>query len=218
MGTKPAAPTDILFDLDDTLYPHASGVWQAIGERIDQFMVERCAIPPDQVVRLRAEYFHSFGTTLNGLRLHYGIDPFEYLRYVHDIPLECYLQPDARLDQMVSQLPQRKTIFSNSDESHTRRVLRQLGIERHFDLVIDIVALGFVNKPNPAAYRTALRLLGSPSPRQCVLVDDQVRNLTPAKDLGLITVLVGRGEPGEGVDFRIDHILDLAAQVPVLGA
>jgi len=137
---------------------------------------------------------------------------------VHDIPLECYLQPDARLDQMVSQLPQRKTIFSNSDESHTRRVLRQLGIERHFDLVIDIVALGFVNKPNPAAYRTALRLLGSPSPRQCVLVDDQVRNLTPAKDLGLITVLVGRGEPGEGVDFRIDHILDLAAQVPVLGA
>ncbi|MGA2112733.1 MAG: pyrimidine 5'-nucleotidase [Anaerolineales bacterium] len=218
MDTETAIPTDILLDLDDTLYPHTSGVWQAIGERIDQFMIERCAIPPSQVVRLRSEYFYSFGTTLNGLRVHYGIDPFEYLRYVHDIPLELYLQPDPRLEKMLSRLPQRKTIFSNSDEGHTRRVLRRLGIENLFDRIVDIVALDFVNKPNPDAYRTALRLLGFPRPRQCVLVDDQVRNLAPARDQGWITVWVGQGQAGEGVDYHIEQILDLPKQVSILGA
>ena len=213
---KAASPTDILFDLDDTLYPRTSGVWQAIGERIDHFMVERCGISPEHVSSLRAQYLNSFGTTLNGLRLEYGIDPFEYLRYVHDIPLERYLRPDDRLERMLSLLPQRKTIFSNSDAVHTRRVLRQLGVESHFGQIVDIVALDFVNKPDPEAYRTALRLLGSPDPGRCVLVDDQMRNLIPAKEQGWITVWVGQGSAEATVDLRIDSILDLARGFPSL--
>jgi putative hydrolase of the HAD superfamily len=217
MRPEPEGPTDLLFDLDDTLYPRTSGVWQAIGERIEQFMTERCGISPDQVASLRAQYLNSFGTTLNGLMVDYGIDPFEYLRYVHDIPLERYLHPDSRLQKMLSLLPQRKSIFSNSDKYHTRRVLRQLAVESYFDQIVDIVALDFVNKPNPEAYRIALRLLGSPSPNRCVLVDDQVRNLLPAKDQGWITVWIGQGPAEEGVDFHIDRILDLAEIVPALG-
>lgn len=220
MEADSARPTTILFDVDDTLYPHSSGVWEAIGARIERFMVERCAIPPDLVPQLRAEYLHSFGTTLNGLRVHYGIDPFDYLRYVHDVPLERYLQPNEDLQRMLSRLPQRKTIFSNSDQNHSRRVLRRLGIEDQFDGVVDIVALNFVNKPNPEAYRTAMQLLGLPVGGQCVLVDDQVRNLKPAMDLGWITVWVGEGQggDGEGAGFRIERIADLAEQVPILGA
>ena len=40
---------------------------------------------------MREQYFVTFGTTLNGLRANHGVDPEEYLAFVHDIPLDRLL-------------------------------------------------------------------------------------------------------------------------------
>ena len=64
-----------LFDLDDTLYAAQCGLWAAIGERIDLFMVERLGLAPDSVVAQRRHYLETFGTTLNGLRREHALDP-----------------------------------------------------------------------------------------------------------------------------------------------
>jgi len=45
---RPMLFTTLFFDLDDTLYPPATGLWEAIGSRINLYMTERMGFPPEQ--------------------------------------------------------------------------------------------------------------------------------------------------------------------------
>jgi putative hydrolase of the HAD superfamily len=197
-----------LFDLDDTLYSAHTGLWGAIGERINRYMIERVGLDPAQVTALRDHYLNAFGTTLNGLRHDYDIEPQDYLDFVHDLPVENYLQPDPALNAMLARLPLAKSIFTNSDARHVRRVLDRLGVTRHFTHIIDIHTLDFVNKPEPAAYDRALAIVQA-RPPECMFIEDSVRNLLPARAVGMLTVLVGGVALASGVDYHIAHILDL---------
>lgn len=185
----------LFLDLDDTLYPHGNGVWHAIGDRITQFMVERLGLTQVEAVRLRQHYFARYGTTLNGLRIHYQIDPADYLGFVHDIPLADYLLPDRELQTMLESLQVQRVVFTNADRGHAERVLGALGIGDCVARIIDIYALEFVNKPEPASYLRAMELSGCPRAEACVLVDDMPRNLYPAAGLGMTTVYVGPESP-----------------------
>ena len=163
-----------------------------------------------EAARLRQVYFDAFGTTLNGLRHDYGIDPAEYLAFVHDLPLERYLEPSPELDQMLARLPLRKVIFTNADAPHARRVTERLGIAEHFERIVDVHSLNFFAKPDPRAYETVLALTGAAS-AECVFVDDAARNLVPAHELGMTAVLISPAiDPlPAGIDHQIDSILDL---------
>jgi putative hydrolase of the HAD superfamily len=198
-----------LIDLDDTVYSPQCGLWAAIGERIDRYMVERLDLAPGTTAAQRKHYLEAYGTTLNGLRHDYAVDPHDFLRFVHDVPVARYLGANAELDAMLGRVPLTKVILTNADAAHARRVLDCLGVAHHFDRIIDIHALDFINKPDRRAYERALALIGARA-EQCLLVDDAVRNLRPAHELGLLTVLVGPAGPlPEGVDFRIGSILEL---------
>lgn len=207
-----------LFDLDNTLYPADSGLWEAIAERINLYMTERMRLRPAEATAVRRRYLTAFGTTLNGLRLEYAIDPADYLNFVHDLPLADYLHPQPALDAMLARLPLVKGIFTNADAPHVERVLNQLGIRRHFAHIIDLLALDFVNKPEPLAYRRALDLLAA-APSECLFVEDTARNLLPAHELGMRTVLIGPASEERGVDYTIPDILELENVLrPDLGA
>jgi putative hydrolase of the HAD superfamily len=204
-----------LFDLDDTLYGAATGLWAAIGRRIDLYMIERIGLDAAATGAMRRHYLETFGTTLNGLRHEYGIDPADYLAFVHDLPLERYLTPSPLLEQMLGRLPLRKVVFTNADSAHAQRVLDRLGIAAHFDSIFDVNELEFVNKPDPRAYRRVLALSQAQA-SECVFADDAIRNLVPAHALGMRTILV-RGPDGvlpagvlpAGVDHQIGSILEL---------
>jgi putative hydrolase of the HAD superfamily len=198
----------LLFDLDNTLYPDSSGLWEAIGHRINLYMIEKLGMDPHEVTERRENYLNAFGTTLNALRHYYQVDAGEFLDFVHDLPLEKYLQYDQALDQMLGRLPLRKAIFTNADAPHAERVLSILGIAGHFERIIDIRALEFVNKPDFRAYEKALRLI-SADPEECIFVEDSLLNLLPAKKMGFLTVLVRDGDAAEGADCRIRRIVDL---------
>jgi putative hydrolase of the HAD superfamily len=206
----PGDATHFFFDMDDTLYPPASGVWRAIGSRINRFMIERVGFPEEDIDSRRQEYFHRYGTTLNGLRKEFAVDPLEYLKFVHDVPVEELLKPDPRLQAMLREMPQRKFIFSNADRPYIQRVLNALGVAGFFEEIIDIVRTGFVCKPLPGAYAIALDTAGSPPASDCVVVDDLVRNLDPASKLGMITVLVNHPLPNGALHHQIDSIYQLA--------
>ena len=200
----------LLFDLDDTLYARASGLWPAIGQRINAYMIERMGLGAEAARNLRHMYLEQYGTTLNGLRAEHGIDPTEYLAFVHDLPLEQYLEPSPELDLMLARLPQRKVIFTNADAPHAERVIQRLGVTKHFERIIDVHTLNFVNKPNPRAYQQVLDMVGA-APAACLFVDDAVRNLQPAHTLGMTAVLISPagGALPPGVDYQIDSILEL---------
>jgi putative hydrolase of the HAD superfamily len=205
----------ILFDLDDTLYPTSAGMMQEISTRMSEWMMSRLNIPADDVDRQRQDYWARYGTTLRGLYVERQIDPQDFMNFVHDVQIEKYLQPDSRLDTMLSQLPQIKAIFTNAPADYARRVLGVLGIEKHFAKMFDINFIAFQSKPASSAYEKLIATLPVRAD-ECMMIDDTSRNLVPAKKLGMQTVWLDYGnnrhgsEGKESADFIIQSIYNVA--------
>jgi len=206
----------IFFDLDATLYPASSGLWTIIRDRIFKFMIEQLQIPVSEVPELRDHYWKTYGTTLEGLRIHHQVRPEEYLEYVHNIALENYIEPDFDLKQNLSTLPQELWVFTNSDFRHANRVLDRLEIQDCFMGVIDLYALDFIVKPNPDAYYKAFEIAGVSNPADCLMFDDLIPNLSTAKQLGVTTALVGENGQDQDIDYYLGTIQDLQKILPEL--
>jgi putative hydrolase of the HAD superfamily len=202
----------VLFDLDNTLYPKSTGLMQAIGKRMNLFMTERLGIDAKEVSEKRDGFLKTFGTTLNALRRHYCVDPDEFLNFVHDLPIASYVQYEPALDQMLGRLELRKIVFTNADAQHARRVLSCLGITRHFESIVDIHTLEFVNKPDRRAYLKALDFVCAQA-EECVLVEDHLPNIIPAGQIGMTTVIVGEDAGDGGAHHHIRRITELGELV-----
>lgn len=194
----------ILFDLDDTLYPRQAGIMNQIRTLMLRYMQTRLDLSPKEADQLRHHYLLTYGTTMRGLQVNHQIDPEDFLHYVHDIPLDRYLQSNPELDAVLASLPHEKVIFTNASREHAERVLDQLGIRRHFARIVDIRDMDYESKPQALAYRRICELL-EVEPGECLLVEDNVRNLRPAKALGMTTVLVG--QPEDSTDGVVDYVL-----------
>ncbi|MGC9357308.1 MAG: pyrimidine 5'-nucleotidase [Anaerolineae bacterium] len=200
----------LLFDLDDTLYTNASGLFGEIAVLIEEWLARELALSPEEAYQLHKRYFCDYGTTMAGiLRHHPELDIDDYLEYVHDVDLNPYLAAEERLDAMLTRLPVTKIIFTNAIASWAERVLRALGVREHFDLIIDVRSVDYKGKPRSEAYEMTLDLLGVPG-TDCILIDDQARNLKIASDYGMRTILVRPGgEAGAGVDVAVDSIFEI---------
>ncbi len=200
----------ILFDLDETLYPPQAGIMAQIRDLILRYIRERFDLSPEEADELRRSYFATYGTTMRGLQLERHIDADEFLHYVHDIPLEEYLQPNSQLDAVLASLPQEKVVFTNASREHAERVLAALGIRRHFERIVDVRDMNYESKPRPSAYRRICQMLDA-EPQECLLVEDNVRNLRPAKALGMTTVLVRDGHPeaDDSADYVIERVEEI---------
>ncbi|MBN2318840.1 MAG: pyrimidine 5'-nucleotidase [Acidobacteria bacterium] len=196
-----------LFDLDNTIYPKSCGLMHEIGNRINRYMVERLGIDEDEVSRRRVAFLKKWGTTLNALRRHYSVDPDEFLDFVHDIRLNQYLQKDPALDGMLGRLKLRKVVFTNADARHARRVLSHAGVLRHFEMILDIHMLDFINKPDRRAYSRILDFIDA-RPEECILIEDSPVNIHTAKELGMVTVMVGSEDRVDGAHYHIQRITD----------
>jgi putative hydrolase of the HAD superfamily len=197
-----------VFDLDDTLYSAECGMWLEIRARINKYMVERLGVPEAEAPLQRERYFRECGTSLAGLRHDYpDIDSDEYLAYVHDVSYERYLARDDALARMLNGLMLVKAVFTNADRAHALNVLSALGVEKHFDVIVDVHMTNFVNKPRIGAFNVLFHALGA-EPRECVLLDDQERNLEMARSLGMATILVRPGVSADGVaDFCVPDVV-----------
>jgi pyrimidine 5'-nucleotidase len=206
----------LFFDLDDTLYPAKSGLWDAIRDRMNTYMQKYIDLPISEIIQLRQNYLEKYGTTLRGLQAHYDIDADDYLAFVHDLPLEQYIYPDPDLGKILLSLPQHRWIFTNSDINHAHRVLKILGITDCFQGIIDIRAIDFACKPDKIAYQRALSIASNEDPVYSVIFDDSVRNLIPAREMGFYTVLVGNNKHDTSVDCVVPSLHELHNLLPQL--
>ncbi len=207
MSTSRAGLRFAVFDVDDTLYPPDNGLWDELADRIEQYLVEHMGVNPADSDTVRSKYYREHGTTLNGLMYeHPELDPLEYLAFVHDLRYQEFLRPDPELNRMLADLPLRKAIFTNADRAHAENVLRHLGIQDHFEAIVDIVMLNFVNKPNRTAYEILLSTLNAPA-EACVLVEDSARNIATAREMGMTTILVRPGGTDrDGAHHHVDTV------------
>ena len=203
-----------VFDLDNTLYPAACRLFDQIDWRMSAFIAEELGMDAESARRLQKQYFHRHGTTLRGLMNHHGTDPIRFLDYVHAIDLSM-LSADRVLDRALGRLPGRKLVFTNGSTPHAERVLGRLGIARHFEAVLDIVASDYVPKPEPAAYDRLVERFAI-EPTEAAMVEDIAANLAPAHALGMTTVWLrhadagAHGPPGQTMVEQafIDHVID----------
>lgn len=177
-----------VFDLDNTLYPASSSLFPQIDVRMRQFIAGRLGMALDDAFVLQKRYYREYGTTLRGLMIVHGIEPQEFLDYVHDID-HTVLDAAPRLDAALARLPGRRFIFTNGSERHAISVMDRLGIGARFDAIFDIRAADFIPKPQPACYAAMLARFGIQA-APAAMVEDIHRNLKPAADIGMTTVWV----------------------------
>ncbi|CAN5873810.1 pyrimidine 5'-nucleotidase [soil metagenome] len=178
-----------LFDLDNTLYPEESGFMGQVEGRMTDFVAKVTGLPRDEAFILQKKYLAEHGLTLRGLMLNHGTDPADFHALFHDLSLELLAQ-DPDLVGALSQLPGRRFIFTNADDKHAERVLAHLGLSDLFDDVFHIHSFGFTPKPDPVGFQRMIDAHGM-TPTTTAFFEDSERNLKPAFDLGMTTVLVG---------------------------
>lgn len=175
-----------VFDLDNTLYRADSGVFARIDARMTDFIAAYLNTDRDAARALQKTLYREHGTTLNGLIKLYGIDPEPYLDYVHRIDLSD-LSEDGALASVIATLPGRRYVFTNGCARHATQILERLGLTHLFDSIWDIRTIGFVPKPDPAAYQSIVAQ-GGFAPGEAAMFDDIARNLVEAHALGMTTV------------------------------
>lgn len=178
-----------LFDLDNTLYPAESGFMAAIVDRMTDFVEKVTGLPRDEAFRLQKAYLSEHGLTLKGMMLNHGVDPKDFHAIFHDMSLEA-LAHDPDLLGALERLPGRRLIFTNADDVHAERVLERLGLSHLFDDVFHIGSAGYEPKPSAAAFER-IAAAHDIDPAVTAFFEDSERNLAPAADLGMTTVLVG---------------------------
>ena len=187
-----------IFDLDNCLYPASANLFALIDVRMGEFIQQLLGCGPEEARRVQKSHFHEHGTTLSGLMKAHGVDPREFLDYVHDVDL-ARISADPVLVRAIDRLPGRKFVFTNGDSAYASRVLDRLGLANLWDGLHDIHAMGYVPKPDPSSYSALCELHGI-EPRSALFVEDMARNLKPAKALGMTTVWVDNGSEMGGHD------------------
>lgn len=198
-----------VFDLDNTLYPADSTLYDTIGARMTSYIARAAAVDDAEALRLRELYFHQYGATVVGLQRHHGVDASDFLAHVHDVD-RGVVAPDAALNTLIARLPGRRIVFTNGGGGHAEALLEQLGLATLFEPPFDIEGAALMPKPQPGAYDRLIERFGF-DPAGAVLVEDTLRNLEPAHALGFVTVLVGPVHPAPLPDYVDHHAHDVTA-------
>ncbi|MEE2699229.1 MAG: pyrimidine 5'-nucleotidase [Pseudomonadota bacterium] len=198
-----------IFDLDNTLYPSSCNLLEQVDKKITKYIADFLGIEIDKANKTRKSYYQDYGTTLSGMMLHHGMEPIDYLNYIHDIDLK-EISPNLALDRALSKISGRKIIYTNGTTKHAERILKKLSIHHHFEEIFDIIKASYIPKPSPKAFEEILGRLKIDA-RSTVMVEDLVRNLIPAANLGMTTVWV-RSDQKLALNLKnknkIHHIVD----------
>ena len=193
-----------IFDLDNTLYPARADLFALIDAKMGLYIQRLLGVDAIEARRIQKRYFIDHGTTLSGLMAHEGIDPHNFLDFVHDIDMSR-LVPDPALISSLAKLPGRKLVFTNGDAAYAKRVLAGLGLAEAFDGLFDIHDAQYRPKPHPDAYSGMCKALAV-EPTRSLFVEDMARNLKPAKAIGMATVWINNGSEHGSADASPDFI------------
>jgi len=208
--------TSWVFDLDNTLYPPKTRLFDQIEERMRHFMAHYLGVSLNEADRLRGSYWAQYGTTLAGLMAEHNMHPDAFLEDVHDIDFTV-LDADLRLRELISALPGRKVIYTNGTAPYAQRVSAARGLEGLFDAVYGIEDAGFHPKPRAEAFREVFGKDGLDT-KTSVMFEDEPRNLEVPHGFGLRCVYVGQEPISHGhVHHQTEDLAAFLEQIVASG-
>ena len=178
-----------IFDLDNTIYDINLGLFKKISKRITDFIMSKYSLDIDHARKIQKEYYLKYGLTLRGLIVEKKLEPEEFLDYVHDVE-HPELEKNDQLISKIRILEGKKIIFTNATSKHAKKILKILELEHDFDQIIDIKDLEYIPKPDKRSYKKLLECLNLNKENldKTIFFEDTVKNLIPAKELGITTV------------------------------
>ncbi|GMH32723.1 hypothetical protein BSKO_00557 [Bryopsis sp. KO-2023] len=217
----------VLIDLDDTLY-QAEGIHPEFLTRMEEYMIAEHGFSPEEAASSVHDYYAKHGTTLAGLVASgYPVDVEKFHHMTHTVvDFGKLIRPDPEMRRMLLALKKPKYIFTNANTAHAKRILDILGIS---DIFVDIVSFDTIQssarrkgisdgswvvcKPNPLAFELALEQVNATAGK-VLFLDDSVRNIKAAQDMGIPSVLVHQGDVPEGIEFGIQSLKDFPLVAP----
>lgn len=201
-----------VFDLDNTLYPSHCDLFAQIDVKMTEFVARTLSLPPLEARELQRKYYVEHGTTLSGLMAINKIPPEDFLEYVHAIDL-APLDGLPELAPAIAKLPGKKYVFTNGSRKHAENITRKLKIDHLFDDMFDIIAAGYAPKPEVVAFDRFFEKTGA-DPKRAAMFEDLAKNLLPAHQRGMTTVLIRAGrhwgsspdEPGQPA--HVHHVIE----------
>ncbi len=188
-----------LFDLDNTLHDASHAIFPLISANMNVFIARALGdgvTPASQqaVDAARIGYWKKYGATLLGMIKHHQVIAADFLHQTHNLEeLRSLMRFERGLGRMLRRLPGRKILLTNAPAIYSGKVLRHLGVQRHFShhiAIEDMRVHGQLRpKPSKLMLRRLLRKHGVAAGR-CILVEDTLENLRTAKQVGLHTVWI----------------------------
>ena len=173
-----------IFDLDNTLYRADVEFFSQIDRKMTAFISRYLALQPNEARIVQKDYLAEYGTSLSGLMAVHGMDPAEFLDYVHDVDLSM-LVPDPKLRTYIEALPGRKFIFTNGSKGHAKNVAGHLNLFDLFDGSFGIEDGDYVPKPKRSPYIKFCDIFDI-NPETAIFFEDGLRNLEVPKHMGCL--------------------------------
>lgn len=195
----------LIFDLDDTLYPHSLGYKEHSYQRIPEFCQKYLNLSFEEYAALSKEYFAKYG---NAYKLYQdkGTSFEEYIKYVCDLDMSK-VKYNKELDEKIKTLPHKKIIYTDANLTHTIDTLKQLKLDKHFKDIHTIVEANYIFKSHSKAFENFLKIYNLKA-EETAIFEDNLENLKSAKASGLTTILINEqgGEKPDFCDFMFSYI------------
>ena len=201
----------LVLDLDGVCYGKHNNyslekVFGQVSNRMTKFISEKLKINEKKAKELQTSYFYKYNTSLNGLMIHHGIPPQEFLKYVHNIDLS-FMKKDIIMRNELEQLDMEKFIFTNGSAEHAKNILTHLGVYDLFgrEKVFDIEDAEYVPKPEAKTFDLMTKKFGI-NPKETIYIEDIAKNLSIGHKRGCSTVWLINDEHFGKMDSDKEYI------------
>ena len=202
-----------VFDLDNTLYPAKVDLFSQVDFKMGAYIEKMFDVSYAEAKKRQKHFFKKHGTTLRGLMTEHGIEPQEYLNFVHDIDFTV-LKPDEALNLAIRNLPGEKFIYTNASTEYAQKVLSQIGLKDTFRDFFDIHDASFLPKPDIRSYHKMIDKFAI-DPVKSVMIEDIAGNLNPAAEIGMTTVWVPTDTLWSENAYREENVDYIAPELSV---
>ena len=212
----------VVFDLDDTLYD-SKKYFSSAFKQIARFLANRFSPPEEQVLETLWSVFLSKGSLypklFNDVLAFYNLDNPDCLKTLvdmfHNAPVDSLtLYEDVKNVLPWLALRYRLGLITNGYPEMQRRKVMALGLDRLFQVQIYTAEFG-KPKPDKFGYQHAVTIVNV-KPEECVYVgDNPFVDFTGAKEVGMYTVRMLRGEfaevrtNSEFIDIEVKNFYEL---------
>lgn len=208
-----------MFDLDGTLVNTAVDITNALNYSVEPYEIEKLTV--EKTIGMVGEGITRLIETLLGEgRRSIMPDVLDRFLQYYSEHLTDFSLPYPGVRETLERLAgYKKAVISNKKEGLSRRLLEELGLSHHFDIVLGSDSVD-ERKPSP---KPLLHIMGQlmVGPEEAVIVGDSQYDIQAGKAAGIKTIAVTYGYRGKrfltAADLMIERMEYLPSELEKLG-